>query len=153
MDLFYLVHVLESPGSQTSNGSSSSLPALQTETSIPKRRGLGAHESFSLDFKMPQSFSRWLPKPLQNLPLPALRIIVLLVFVNLVVWAVVGIVLATTHKTELAGTAVLSYTLGLRHALDADHISVCDCFFFSLIFALGNETMRTGSNDGVEGLL
>ena len=26
------------------------------------------------------------------------------------------------------GTAVLAYTLGLRHALDADHISVCSLY-------------------------
>lgn len=29
----------------------------------------------------------------------------------------------------LASTAALAYTLGLRHALDADHISVCRAFW------------------------
>ena len=31
----------------------------------------------------------------------------------------------STLYRPLVSTAVLSYTLGLRHALDADHISVC----------------------------
>lgn len=32
-----------------------------------------------------------------------------------------------THSA-LVSTAVLAYTLGLRHALDADHISVSESF-------------------------
>ena len=59
---------------------------------------------------------------LRMLPAPTLRVIALLVGVNLLVWAAVAVVLH--FHPILISPAVLSYTLGLRHALDADHISV-----------------------------
>jgi high-affinity nickel-transport protein len=65
-----------------------------------------------------------LPPQLRYLDLPAVRIIALLILVNLIIWVVVAIVLHS-HAT-LSSTALLSYTLGLRHALDADHISAID---------------------------
>ena len=48
----------------------------------------------------------------------------LLLLANLLIWA---IALATFHHFALLlGTAALAYTFGLRHALDADHISAID---------------------------
>lgn len=59
---------------------------------------------------------------LRKLPLPAVAIITGLVLVNVMVWVAVGVVLH--FHPALISTATLSYVLGLRHALDADHISV-----------------------------
>ncbi|EUC47990.1 hypothetical protein COCMIDRAFT_88520 [Bipolaris oryzae ATCC 44560] len=70
---------------------------------------------------------------LRRLPFPAIAIIVTLIVVNLLVWAAVGIVLH--WHTPLISTAILSYTLGLRHALDADHISAIDLMTRRLIAA------------------
>ena len=54
----------------------------------------------------------------------AITTISLLVLANLLIWAVA---LATFHHFALLlGTAALAYTFGLRHALDADHISAID---------------------------
>src|SRR3984957_13925376 len=48
----------------------------------------------------------------------------LLLRANLLIWA---IALATFHQFALLlGTATLAYAFGLRHALDADHISAID---------------------------
>jgi high-affinity nickel-transport protein len=68
---------------------------------------------------------------LRRLPLPSILIILLLVLVNAAVWIAAGIVFR--FAPELAGTAVLAYTLGLRHALDADHISAIDLMTRRLI--------------------
>ena len=57
-----------------------------------------------------------------KIPLPAILIIVLLILVNLVVWFICALVIVL-HASSLVSTAALSYSLGLRHALDADHIS------------------------------
>jgi high-affinity nickel-transport protein len=48
----------------------------------------------------------------------------LLLFANVVVWA--WAVIALADRPTLLGTAVLSYVLGLRHAVDADHIAAID---------------------------
>ena len=61
---------------------------------------------------------------LRRLPGPAIAIILLIAAVNVLVWVACGIVLS--FHTGLVTTSVLSYTLGLRHALDADHISAID---------------------------
>lgn len=70
---------------------------------------------------------------LRKLPFPAVGIIVALILTNTLVWVAVAIVLH--YHAALISTAVLSYTLGLRHALDADHISVLktldDCSGYS----------------------
>lgn len=58
---------------------------------------------------------------IRRLPGPAIAIMMLLAVVQIIVWIAVGVVLH--FHTSLVSTAVLSYTLGLRHALDADHIS------------------------------
>lgn len=61
---------------------------------------------------------------LQHLPPRSVFIIVLLILVNLVVWAICAIPLRL--HPALLSPALLAYTLGLRHALDADHISAID---------------------------
>ncbi|KAF2107214.1 high-affinity nickel-transport protein-domain-containing protein [Lophiotrema nucula] len=78
---------------------------------------------------------------LQKLPFAAVAIIVILIVVNLLVWAAVGVVLH--FHTPLISTAVLSYTLGLRHALDADHISAIDLMTRRLI-AAGQRPVTVG---------
>lgn len=75
------------------------------------------------------------PPALRAIPTPAYRLIGLLVVVNLIAWAVAGVVLRFFPK--LIGPAVLSYTLGLRHALDADHIAAIDLMTRRLIAAGG----------------
>lgn len=99
---------------------------------------------------------------LRKLPFAAIAIILILIFVNLVVWAAAGIVLvqicphlvrrshenrgtdfAQHYHTPLISTAILSYTLGLRHALDADHISAIDLMTRRLI-AAGQRPVTVG---------
>ncbi|KAI1212378.1 NicO-domain-containing protein [Annulohypoxylon truncatum] len=83
-----------------------------------------------------------LPGPLKALPMPVVRIIGLLILSNLIVWAAVGVVLRF-HPTMIS-PAVLSYTLGLRHALDADHISAIDLMTRRLI-ASGQRPVTVGT--------
>ena len=77
------------------------------------------------------------------LRLPAILIIVLLIVINLAVWAVCGIMLASKY-THLLSTAALAYSLGLRHALDADHISAIDLMTRRLI-ATGQKPVTVGT--------
>ena len=79
---------------------------------------------------------------IRRLPGPAVAIVLLLVFAQLVVWIAVGVTLSW-HKT-LVPTAVLSYTLGLRHALDADHISAIDLMTRRLV-ASGQHPVTVGT--------
>lgn len=79
---------------------------------------------------------------IRRLPAPAVGIIVLLAVVQVVVWIAVGIVLH--FHTALISTAVLSYTLGLRHALDADHISAIDLMTRRLV-ASGQRPVTVGT--------
>jgi high-affinity nickel-transport protein len=79
---------------------------------------------------------------LRRLPLAAILIIALLVVVQLLVWLVCGLIL-TSHN-QLLGTAALAYTLGLRHALDADHISAIDLMTRRLI-ATGQRPVTVGT--------
>jgi nickel/cobalt transporter (NiCoT) family protein len=81
---------------------------------------------------------------LRHLPLPALLIILLLVLLNLLVWAICGIILSFHRSTHLLGTAALAYSLGLRHALDADHISAIDLMTRRLI-ATGQRPVTVGT--------
>ena len=48
----------------------------------------------------------------------------LLIFANLAAW--IWAFIAFVHQPVLIGTAVLAYSLGLRHAIDADHIAAID---------------------------
>ncbi|KAI1114854.1 NicO-domain-containing protein [Nemania sp. NC0429] len=83
-----------------------------------------------------------LPGSIKGLPAPVLYIILLLLVVNAVVWAAVAIVLH--FNSALVGAAVLSYTLGLRHALDADHIAAIDLMTRRLI-ASGQRPVTVGT--------
>jgi nickel/cobalt transporter (NiCoT) family protein len=51
-------------------------------------------------------------------------IYILLISVNLLAW--IWAFIAFGHEPVLIGTAVLAYSLGLRHAIDADHIAAID---------------------------
>jgi nickel/cobalt transporter (NiCoT) family protein len=55
----------------------------------------------------------------------AVAMYALLVAANAVVW-IVALILFIPHHSLLFGTAVLAYTFGLRHAVDADHICAID---------------------------
>lgn len=79
---------------------------------------------------------------LRRLPLSAILVIMLLIFINLVAWAICGIILAS--HTHLLSTAALAYSLGLRHALDADHISAIDLMTRRLI-ASGQRPVTVGT--------
>ncbi|EXJ90741.1 hypothetical protein A1O1_03845 [Capronia coronata CBS 617.96] len=81
---------------------------------------------------------------LRKVPLSAILIIALLILVNLVVWAICGLILAGEADTHLLTTAALAYTLGLRHALDADHISAIDLMTRRLI-ATGQRPVTVGT--------
>lgn len=59
---------------------------------------------------------------LKALPFEAVAIITFLILVNIIVWIAAGIVFH--YNAALASTGVLAWVLGLRHALDADHIAV-----------------------------
>ncbi|KAI0841632.1 NicO-domain-containing protein [Hypoxylon sp. FL0890] len=83
-----------------------------------------------------------LPARLKALPLPVIQIIGLLMFANMIVWAAVGVVLH--YYPAMISPAVLSYTLGLRHALDADHISAIDLMTRRLI-ASGQRPVTVGT--------
>lgn len=77
------------------------------------------------------------------LRLPAILIILLLIVINLAVWAICGILLASRYS-HLLSTAALAYSLGLRHALDADHISAIDLMTRRLI-ATGQRPVTVGT--------
>lgn len=89
-----------------------------------------------------QNISSRLPPQLRLLPFPAIRIIGLLSAVNILVWIVVAILLRS-HPI-LSSSALLSYTLGLRHALDADHISAIDLMTRRLV-ATGSKPVTVGT--------
>jgi nickel/cobalt transporter (NiCoT) family protein len=59
-----------------------------------------------------------------NLRLPLIGLYSLLLAANLGAWA--WAVILFEHQPIYLGTAVLAYTLGLRHAVDADHIAAID---------------------------
>lgn len=77
------------------------------------------------------------------LRLPAILIVLLLIVINLAVWAICGILLASRYS-HLLSTAALAYSLGLRHALDADHISAIDLMTRRLI-ATGQRPVTVGT--------
>ncbi|CAG8389743.1 unnamed protein product [Penicillium salamii] len=60
---------------------------------------------------------------IRKIPLRAIGIIAFIALLNIIVWVAAGIVLS--YHPSLVSTAALAYSLGLRHAFDADHISVC----------------------------
>ncbi|TQN74101.1 High-affinity nickel transport protein nic1 [Colletotrichum shisoi] len=92
-------------------------------------------------FRVPFS-SLPVPGPLRALPAPTVRIITLLLAVNVLIWAVAGVILH--FHPALAPPAALSFVLGLRHALDADHISAIDLTTRRLI-ASGQRPVTVGT--------
>lgn len=82
------------------------------------------------------------PKMLRGLPPAVVRQILSLIVVNILIWAAIGVVLR--FFPSLISSAVLSYTLGLRHALDADHISAIDLMTRRLI-ASGQQPVSVGT--------
>ncbi|WQF76809.1 Putative nickel/cobalt transporter, high-affinity [Colletotrichum destructivum] len=92
-------------------------------------------------FRVPFS-SLPVPEPLRALPAPTVRIITLLLAVNVLIWAVAGVILH--FHPALAPPAALSFVLGLRHALDADHISAIDLTTRRLI-ASGQRPVTVGT--------
>jgi high-affinity nickel-transport protein len=88
-----------------------------------------------------QSISSKLPPQLRFLPFSAIRIIAILGAVNVLVWIAVAIILR--GHPLLSSSALLSYTLGLRHALDADHISAIDLMTRRLV-ATGSKPVTVG---------
>lgn len=97
-----------------------------------------------LPFTVPQKmrFNMPIPPFLRGVPVPALRIISLLILVNVLVWIAAGIV--AHYNPGLIGAAALSFALGLRHALDADHISAIDLMTRRLI-ASGQKPVTVGT--------
>ncbi|KAF0320931.1 hypothetical protein GQ607_011833 [Colletotrichum asianum] len=83
-----------------------------------------------------------IPPFLHGIPAPTIRIIALLVSVNIAIWIVAGIILH--FHPSLISPAALSYVLGLRHALDADHISAIDLMTRRLI-ASGQRPVTVGT--------
>ncbi|KAK7962131.1 Ni2+-Co2+ transporter transition metal uptake transporter [Apiospora aurea] len=79
---------------------------------------------------------------LKGLPPPVTRVISLLVVANVLVW--VGVAVVLKFYPAMISPAVLSYTLGLRHALDADHISAIDLMTRRLI-ASGQRPVTVGT--------
>ncbi|MCJ1383027.1 hypothetical protein MMC17_006140 [Xylographa soralifera] len=79
---------------------------------------------------------------IRKVPLPVIGIISLVALMNIVVWIAVSAVLH--NHAALVSTAVLSYTLGLRHALDADHISAIDLMTRRLV-ASGGRPVTVGT--------
>jgi nickel/cobalt transporter (NiCoT) family protein len=79
---------------------------------------------------------------LRRIPFPAIGIIALIALVNITVGIIAGIILH--FHAALISTAVISYTLGLRHALDADHISAIDLMTRRLI-ASGQRPVTVGT--------
>ncbi|KAF7559140.1 hypothetical protein G7046_g5016 [Stylonectria norvegica] len=82
------------------------------------------------------------PSFLRGVPTQSLRIIILLIVVNAIVWAVSAVVLR--FHPALISPAALSYVLGMRHALDADHISAIDLMTRRLI-ASGQRPATVGT--------
>ncbi|KAK4083695.1 uncharacterized protein Triagg1_1357 [Trichoderma aggressivum f. europaeum] len=82
------------------------------------------------------------PKFLHGIPSNSIRIIAILITVNILVWIVVAIVLH--FHPALISSAALSYALGLRHALDADHIAAIDLMTRRLI-ASGQRPATVGT--------
>ncbi|KAM0427603.1 hypothetical protein ACHAPT_007564 [Fusarium lateritium] len=82
------------------------------------------------------------PKFLRGIPTNSLFMICLLIGVNAIVWAVAAVVLH--FHPRLISPAALSYVLGLRHALDADHIAAIDLMTRRLI-ASGQRPATVGT--------
>lgn len=115
---------------------------MQTDKSFsPKNMTRPLHPAYARLKSKAQEYHEITPW-IRLLPGKALAIMALLVAANLLVWIACGIVLH--FHTVLVSSAVLSYTLGLRHALDADHISAIDLMTRRLI-ASGQRPVTVGT--------
>lgn len=97
---------------------------------------------FRLRITLPPRILNLIPGPLRAIPAEAAQLIGLLVLINMLIWAGVGVLLH--YFPKMITPAVLSYTLGLRHALDADHISAIDLMTRRLI-ASGQKPVAVGT--------
>ncbi|RJE25072.1 nickel transport protein [Aspergillus sclerotialis] len=79
---------------------------------------------------------------LRKIPFRAVAIILFIAFLNVIVWIAAAIVLH--YYPSLVSNAVLSYTFGLRHAFDADHISAIDLMTRRLL-ATGQQPVTVGT--------
>ncbi|KAJ5170818.1 Nickel/cobalt transporter high-affinity [Penicillium coprophilum] len=79
---------------------------------------------------------------IRKIPLRAIGIIALIAFLNILVWVAAAIVLS--YHPSLVSTAALAYSLGLRHAFDADHISAIDLMTRRLL-ATGQQPVTVGT--------
>ncbi|KZZ91808.1 high affinity nickel transport protein nic1 [Moelleriella libera RCEF 2490] len=91
-------------------------------------------------FKLPRPLVK--PRFLAGVPSNSIAVVALLAAVNLLVWCAVAIVLH--FHPALISAAALSYSLGLRHALDADHISAIDLMTRRLV-SLGQRPATVGT--------
>jgi nickel/cobalt transporter (NiCoT) family protein len=90
-------------------------------------------------------------EPHRTLPRKSARLIAGLIAFNVLAW--VWAFVAFRHYPLLLGTSLLAYSLGLRHAVDADHIAAIDNvtrklmqegkrpLFAGLFFSLGHSTI------------
>ncbi|KAK1138320.1 hypothetical protein N8T08_002846 [Aspergillus melleus] len=79
---------------------------------------------------------------IRKIPLRAIAVILFVALMNVVVWIAAAILLR--YYPSLVSNAVLSYTLGLRHAFDADHISAIDLMTRRLL-ATGQRPVTVGT--------
>lgn len=93
-------------------------------------------------FTMPRLQPISKPKFLHGIPDNSIFAIATLIAVNALVWIAAGIVLH--FHPRLISPAALSYVLGLRHALDADHIAAIDLMTRRLI-ASGQRPATVGT--------
>lgn len=91
-------------------------------------------------FKLPRPLVK--PRFLAGVPSNSIAVVALLAAANLLVWCAVAIVLH--FHPALISAAALSYSLGLRHALDADHISAIDLMTRRLV-SLGQRPATVGT--------
>ena len=101
------------------------------------------------------NFSRVFASGSADLRSRIIGIYAVLISFNLIVWITAIIAFATSYPA-LLGTALLAYTFGLRHAVDADHISAIDNVTrklmqerkrpvaVGLFFSLGHSTIVVG---------
>lgn len=82
------------------------------------------------------------PSFFRDLPPQSVRIIGFLVSINVGLWILAVLILF--RQPKLLSPAALSYVLGLRHALDADHISAIDLMTRRLI-ASGQRPVSVGT--------
>jgi len=78
---------------------------------------------------------------IRRLPASAVTIVLLLMAVNTLLWIACSIILS--YHPALVSTAVIAWTLGLRHAIDADHISAIDLMTRRLV-ASGQHPVTVG---------